>query len=144
MYKLINKFAILTLGLWTILFFNQTISAQFCGTPTPKNGSEKVWTLIEINGEAVKTDKATISLDFEKNQVGGKGGCNGFGGTLEKNGDEIKISEIISTKMFCEDSSEVENKYLSTLVKVNKLQMRDGKLQLLNGDTIVLEFAAKN
>jgi len=144
MNKLISKFAILTFGFLTILTFNQAISGQFCGTKPPKSVSQKVWTLTQINGESINTDKATISLDFDKNRVGGKGGCNGFGGTLEKNGDEIKISQIISTKMFCEEGSDVENKYLSTLEKVTKYQINGGKLQMLNGDTIVLEFALKN
>lgn len=144
MNKLINKFAILTFGLFTILTFNQTISAQFCGTMPPKSDGEKIWTLTEINGETINSDKATLTLDFEKNRVGGKGGCNGFGGTLEKTDAGIKISRIISTKMYCEDGSEIENKYLPTLEKVNKLKFVDGRLQLLSGETVVLEFAPKN
>lgn len=147
MNKLINKFAILTFGLFAILFFNQAISAQKCGTIAPENSSElngKNWQLTTINGETINTDESTIVFDFEKNRVGGKGGCNSFGGTLTVNGNEIKISQIISTKMFCENGSDVENKYLSTLEKVTKYKTSDDKLQLLNGETIVLEFAPKS
>ena len=103
----------------------------------------KVWQLRAIDGAAVNSDRATFSFDFDKNRVGGNGGCNGFGGTLTETGDGIKISQIISTKMFCENGSDVENRYFSALEKVTKYQIREGKLQLLNGATIVLEFAEK-
>lgn len=144
MNKFINKFAILTVGLFTILTFNQMISAQFCGTMPPKSDGEKIWILTGINGATINSGRATLTLDFEKNRISGKGGCNGFGGNLEKTKAGIKISQIISTKMYCEDGSEIENKYLSTLEKVNKLKLADGKLQLLSGETVVLEFAPKN
>jgi heat shock protein HslJ len=143
MNKYINKYALLTFGLFTILIFNQPIFAQTCKRNyADLNG--KVWQLTAIDGNAVNTDKATLSFDFDKNRVGGNGGCNGFGGTLTANGGEIKISQIISTKMFCENGSDVENKYLPKLEQVNKYKISDGKLQLLNNEMMVLEFTAKS
>lgn len=143
MNKFISKTAIITFGLLTILTFNQTISAHFCDTKPPQNGNEKVWTLIRVNGEKINTGKATLALDFKKKRVGGSGGCNSFGGDLEKKGSKIKISRIISTKMFCKDGSDAENKYLTTLEKANKMKIAGGKLQLFSGETIVLEFVAE-
>ena len=92
----------------------------------------------------VNAPKASISFDLDKSTVGGNGGCNGFGGNLVKNGSKIKISQIISTKMFCEATSDVENKFLGNLDRVTKYQITGGKLFLLAGETIVLEFTAKN
>lgn len=117
------------------------------GATQPQNNSGlngKVWRLTAIDGNAVNTDKATLSFDFDKNRVGGNGGCNGFGGTLSGGSGEIKISQVISTKMFCENGSDVENKYLPKLEQVNKYRIAGGKLQLLSSDKIVLEFTAKS
>ena len=125
-----------------------TIPTENNGGTIPRQDNSaltgKIWQLTTIDGNAVNPDKATISFDFDKNRVGGNGGCNGFGGTLSSNNGEIKISQIISTKMFCENGSDVENKYLPKLEQVNKYQIADGKLQLLSSDKIVLEFTAKS
>ncbi len=147
MKKLTNKFAILTFGLFIVLIFNQANFGQKSGTNSPAQNSKlngKIWQLTQINGEAVSIDRTTIQFNFDKKRVGGNGGCNGFGGTLKASGKQIKISEIISTKMFCENDSDVENKYLSTLETATKFRVADGKLQLLKNKKIVLEFAPKN
>lgn len=103
----------------------------------------KIWQLNLIDGTAVGSVKATLIFDFDKNRVGGSGGCNGFGGTLAGEQVAIKISEIISTKMFCENSSEIENKYLIKLEQVNRYQLKDGQLQLYGNGKTVLEFILK-
>lgn len=113
----------------------------------PRNGSELVgknWQLTAIDGSIVNTDKATLIFNLDNNRIGGNGGCNSFGGNMAATSDKIRIWQVFSTKMFCENGSDVENKYLAALEKVNKYRVSDGKLQLLSGETILLEFAPKN
>ena len=122
-------------------------SEKTAGENTTGNSSDlsaNVWNLIKVDGAAVNSSKASISFNLDKNTVGGNGGCNGFGGDLVKNGNEIKISQIISTDMFCEATSEVENKFLGNLERVTKYRITGGNLFLLAGETVVLEFAPKN
>ena len=57
-----------------------------------------------------------------------------MGGDLKVKGSRIDLSQIISTKMFCEDTSELENKFLSELEKVNRFQIRGNKLYLYKGN----------
>ena len=112
----------------------------------PGNNSDLAangWQLTEINGEKINTDRAYINFDLTKNAVGGKGGCNGFGGDLEINGNEIKISRIISTKMFCEATSQTENKFFGNLARAEKYEIKGGKLFLYFEGKTVLGFAAK-
>lgn len=101
------------------------------------------WQLKRIEGKAVNSTRAFIKFDKEKSAAGGNGGCNGFGGDLEKSGSRIKISNVISTKMFCENGSDVENKFLSRLERVSKYEIKNGRLFLMADDKILLEFAAK-
>lgn len=115
------------------------------GAARPALGSAElngiVWQLTAIDG--VATDRATFSFDFVKKSVGGNGGCNAFGGNLSGKLGAIKISEIFSTKMFCEDISDTENKYLAKLKQVTNYRIVGGKLQMLNGESVVLEFVEK-
>jgi heat shock protein HslJ len=100
------------------------------------------WILLRIEGEKVNTTKAFIQFDETKKSAGGNGGCNAFGGSFSKNGYQIKISQIMSTKMFCEETSGIENKFLENLEKVTSYEFVKGKLNLLAGDRVVLEFGA--
>ena len=102
------------------------------------------WKLTRIEGKPVNSDRAFIRFDDEKNSAGGNGGCNVFGGDLEKNGNRIKISNVFSTKMFCENGSDVENKFFVQLDRVNKYEIKNGKLFLMAKNKVLLEFEAKN
>ena len=84
--------------------------------------------------------EAFIRFDEQKKSAGGNGGCNVFGGELTKTGNRIKISNIISTKMFCDERFRVENKFLASLDRVTNYEIRNGKLFLMVNNRVVLEF----
>lgn len=101
------------------------------------------WKLVRIKGENINNDRAFITFNEDKKSAGGNGGCNGFGGNLMKNGTQIKISEIISTKMFCENGSDVENKYFAALDDVTEYEIKGQRLFLKARKAVILEFEAK-
>ena len=101
------------------------------------------WKLTKIEGQVVKNMKSFIRFDNQKNSAGGNGGCNAFGGNMTKAGNKIKISQIISTKMFCEDLQEVENKFFANLDRVTEYEIKDEKLFLMANKTVILEFEVK-
>jgi len=101
------------------------------------------WKLTRIEGNAINNDKAFIRFDEQKKSAGGNGGCNVFGGSFSKNGNRLKISQIISTKMFCENGSDVENKFFANLDRVTNYEIKNGKLFLMTNETVVLEFEVK-
>lgn len=115
------------------------------GNPTQNQpnffGTE--WKLTRIEGNVVKNEKAFIRFDETKNSAGGNGGCNVFGGSLSKIGNKLKISEVFSTKMFCQDGSDVENKFFANLDRVTEYEIKDGKLFLMANRTVVLEFEVR-
>lgn len=113
-------------------------------SPTQTEFFGTQWKLTKIEGQIINNEKAFIRFDESKNSAGGNGGCNVFGGNLEKNGSQIKISEVFSTKMYCENGSDVENKFFANLDRVTKYEIKGKKLFLMRGETILLEFEAKN
>ena len=67
------------------------------------------WALAEIEGIALNENsinKAYFETDTIAKRIFGNAGCNNFNGTLQLSGDGgMTVSEVISTKMACEDMS---------------------------------------
>lgn len=59
------------------------------------------WNLTEINGGEVKSWKAFIEFVSAEKRFAGNAGCNRMFGKFEMKGNEIKLSGIGATKMFC-------------------------------------------
>lgn len=113
----------------------------------PSNGSkleDGKWILTKINGVNVNTNRAFIRFEEDKDRFGGNGGCNGFGGDLSVNGSAINMSQIISTKMYCEGTSEIENEFLSELEKVNRFEIKGKNLLLYIGRRLILELKSES
>ena len=101
------------------------------------------WILKKINGVNVNTNRAFIKFEEAKNRFGGNGGCNGFGGDLSVEGSRIDMSQIISTKMFCEATSDIENKFLIELERADRFEIRGKNLLLYRGRKLTLELIAE-
>lgn len=104
------------------------------------------WSLKKIyeNGkeEAIDT-KAFIRFDKEKGSAGGNGSCNSFGSTSSINGNEVSFKNIFSTKMYCEQVQQIENKYFGKLEKVNRFEIKEKTLVLYHDKEKLLEFVAE-
>jgi copper homeostasis protein (lipoprotein) len=93
------------------------------------------WELIEIMGKPVtksETQREAIFMTFnaEKNSVNGFGGCNNFMGGFEiKEGNRIKLEQMASTMMACENM-EMESTFMETLQQVDNYTMKDNVLSL--------------
>jgi len=72
----------------------------------------------------------------------GKGICNNFTGNFAFDGKrKVKCNEnIMSTKMFCKETQEVENEFFATLKKVDGYEVDDDILYLKSQKVTVLTF----
>src|SRR5438552_4190279 len=92
--------------------------------------------------EAINT-KAFIRFDKEKGSAGGNGSCNSFGSTASVNGSELSFKNIFSTKMYCDQVQQVENKYFGKLEKVNRFEIKEKELVLYHDQEKLLGFATE-
>ena len=97
------------------------------------------WRLISY-GDAGNTTPAIPNVDtsikFDSNgQITGNVGCNSFGGNYEVNGDKITFSSIMSTLMYCEETSSQEQAVLGIFSDNVNLQIQ------MNGDTLTITSA---
>lgn len=106
-----------------------------------------IWELSTINGtEATTTDFKNglpyVSFSAD-NIITGNGGCNGFRGSynISQEGD-INVSQVMSTKMYCEGVK--ENEFMQALNKANITKIESDKLTLLQGVDEVMTFKPKN
>lgn len=125
------------LGLMLVLFL------QACAE---KIGMESImntkWVLTEWPGETMPNTTKKATLDFgTDNRVSGRSFCNGFGGSASINGNAIKFSELMGTMMYCEDVGQAESKYTEGLRTTNAFKIVGNKLQLFNGDKLLMVFS---
>lgn len=97
--------------------------------------TDRRWELIEMMGKPVtktKHQREAIFINFnsQKNRVNGFAGCNNFMGGFEvKEGNRIKLSQMASTMMAC-DNLDVEGQFMTTLQQVDNYTIKDGILSL--------------
>ncbi|MEL1245867.1 META domain-containing protein [Flavobacterium sp. DGU11] len=135
-----------------VLFFSITAAIALTGCRSAKATQPMdlltgtVWELSSINGQKVdagsnRNGLPTASFNTEL-KISGNGGCNTYSGSYNLNENEgINISQVMSTKMFCEGS--IENEYFKELGKVNMAKIDKDKLTLMEGVDERLVFVPK-
>jgi heat shock protein HslJ len=96
------------------------------------------WTLIKLmlNGSEtlVPPGKITLLLN-EDGKVSGSGGCNRYSSSIQV--DEkgaIHFGNILSTKMFCTDTMQIETGFFNALALVDRITFEGNQLVLASGD----------
>jgi len=102
------------------------------GAPTaPANLAGTTWSMVAIDGDAVSGD--TYALRFTADRIGGRAGCNSFGGTYRVEGDRLIPGPLISTRMACLDGDRMTHER-------NAMRVLGGPVRIghPDGDTMVL------
>ena len=105
----------------------------------------KNWSLTHIGATEYKVDPTahnSPSLQFDATQrLSGADGCNRSMGSYVVKKHEINLGQLASTKMMCQNTAELSNKFNEALNKVAGYQVYGQTLKLLdrNGNP-VLQF----
>ena len=101
------------------------------------------WSLKKIHSDSTVipvSTRAYIRFDKEKKSAGGNGSCNVFGGSVEVKDHEIKITDIFSTKMYCDAVQSTEDVFFMQLKKVDRYDIKGKSLLLYKDKKLLLEF----
>lgn len=104
------------------------------------------WSLKKIytqQGTEQVNTKAFIKFNAANLSAGGNGSCNSFGGTLYVSNDSISITNIFSTKMYCDGVQQTEDSFFNQLEKATRYKIKEKTLLLYEGGTLLLEFMAE-
>ncbi len=98
------------------------------------------WQVVEYRfGDRVEQpiDKTIITLNIKSGgRLGGKSGCNVYGGSYTLRNGKLSISDIISTQMFCsEDLANFERGYAATLTAANEFKTEKDTLTITDTKT---------
>lgn len=116
-----------------------------CGTtpPAPASLEGTAWVLQSLRGQSPLAG-TTITLDFAA-ELGGRAGCNHYGGSYTAAGDRLTLGMLYMTEMYCPDPAgvmEQESAYLEALSTVARYRLAGGRLELLDdAGQVVLSFA---
>jgi len=98
------------------------------------------WELTELPGLTLpSTTKATLVF-ADSLKISGKSFCNSYGGKLELKEQKISLKDVISTRMFCQETDAAERAYMQAINQVTGAKTTEGELRLLNGDKTLLIF----
>lgn len=112
----------------------------------PQFEPEVEWKLMSIKGKQVSYNEdqklATVQFNPESGVISGCAGCNRFFGNFKDLGEgKMELSDISSSKMMCpENFMKIENLYLPVLRKVDGYELGEYRLELKQGDKVVLTF----
>lgn len=125
------------------LFCLAILVVSGCGAGNKSTSDEtalySTWIADSING--IKTDAAVYKSEFpslvfnnQTDDISGTTGCNSINGKYTISGSSIKISNIVSTKMFCDDIDEIT--FLHILNNATNYKIQNGKLYLYTGKEV--------
>jgi heat shock protein HslJ len=86
-----------------------------------------------------------INFDKAKGSAGGNTGCNVFGGSYTVAGNNIAISEIMSTMRACieDDRMNAERKFLDGLRIADRFEIKGRELSLYKASALLLKFQGR-
>ena len=107
-------------------------------TPLPELAGSQ-WRVSLLGGTAPPAGIVPTVQFASQTQMGGNGGCNGFGSALDIRGDRFRLGPIASTRKLCEPPvMAVERGFFAALDQVRQARIVQGRLELLDDAGVVL------
>ncbi len=112
------------------------LTACFGRTPASFAGEWALASYGDASNPTPAVPNAETSFNFdEKGQFGGNVGCNSFGAEYKVDGDQIVFGSMVSTMMFCDETSSQESAVLGILSdKTVKYQVDGEQLIITSND----------
>ena len=106
------------------------------------------WTLVSLNEEDISLEtsakKPFIMFDSDGKGVKGFTGCNNMFGSYTKDGYNIKIGPLASTRKACMANMDVESKFQKAINDAKKWKMSGDNMYLIGADDKTLaKFTSK-
>ena len=114
-------------------------------TDSPLRGTH--WKLVRLGETPVETAakqrEPHLILASSEPRVSGSGGCNRVAGGFELDGDKLRFSRMVSTRMACVAGMEQEQRFLQSIEKVERYRIKGSDLEMLDaGGAVVARFQA--
>jgi len=129
----------------TVIFIILTLLVVLSACYTQSSLINTKSQLTSLAGKAPITN-VNVTLNFNKDAIGGNDGCNTYGGSYKTNKDTLVFgNDIFSTMMYCTDEIAGQYQaYYESLKQTATYKITDGMLSLVDANGKVLaEFTVK-
>ena len=94
------------------------------------------WVAEDIDGKGVIDDAQSTLVFGTDGKVSGRGGCNGYGGSVDVKGASIILGQLMSTKMACAPAlMDQETRFLAALQATRTYKMTEENKLVLSDAT---------
>ena len=101
--------------------------------------TDKTWIAIQLEENAIElTQEQLPNLTLSEGKVSGFASCNRFHGTYSLDGNKLSFGALAATKMFCQETNQIERDFTSALSQTQSWEYKGGKLYFLGTDKNVL------
>ena len=116
----------------------------------PASGSltGSAWQLVSMGAPGAETpavEGSKVTLEFRSDaELGGTGGCNGYGADYKAEGNTLAVGSVVSTMMACADERvmQQEQAYYEAIQQAGSFELSGDRLIIhYNNDQGVLTFA---
>lgn len=130
-----------------LLFFTVLVGCNIITKQPLSNNLKRKWMLVAMEDFPRDTlIKYATYIDLTNSDSKGSAymGCNTIGFSYQViSKEKIKFSNVFSTKMYCLQTSKIEDKFNSLLVTMNRFSAKNAhKLELFNEEGKQLQFVA--
>jgi heat shock protein HslJ len=98
------------------------------------------WRLVELEGRPVTASAAPSLLLTEDTKASGFAGCNRYTGTYDLADERLTFGRLATTRMFCAETMDVEEQFLTALDKTRGFRQTDADLVLISEGGPVARF----
>ena len=99
-------------------------------------GNYEVISMSEI--ENISNKNITINFSAD-GKVNGNNSCNNYGGSYKVDDNKLSFGMMMSTKMFCQENTEIETIFMQNLSDVDGFKIHKDVLILLKRNTPIIE-----
>jgi heat shock protein HslJ/uncharacterized lipoprotein NlpE involved in copper resistance len=123
-----------------------------CNPPLPgetrpaagKTPEGRTWKLVSLFGRGIDAPDsrraAHLVFDPGRKRVQGSSGCNRLNGRYALDGEQLRFSEMATTRVGCPGGGELEKKFLDALGQVTRFAVEGNRLVLYAGPNAVAEL----
>lgn len=101
------------------------------------NGS---YTLVSMNGEDMTGNSMELSFNAAEKSVSGSSACNKLFGSFSLDGEQLSISGVGATKMYCDGKMDLEKEFLQGLQVANAIEFQGDQIMLKNNEAVLMTF----
>ena len=116
-----------------------------CGTYMGNANLFGTWELESVNNEPLNTSlfpekRPNLNIQRGEPAIGGFAGCNSYGGNIEFGFNNFTTKGVMATKMYCENTSGVENDFLAVISETKVLYSFEANKLVLESEKGSLIF----